>query len=355
MSAKVLLADDSSTIQKVIKITLANEKYDLLECTSEKDLIPKVIANKPDLILLDFNLSASKTGYELTVAIKEAFPPARVLLMFGTFDSVDETALISCGASDKVIKPFDSSRFVEICRTLVEEVSSPQPKRSTLLESIDMADGWVMEGSDGSADLDDWDGMSVPGVIDRIAISSDLVGDIPPVIGNGARFPDEDDLDYPDIEVERPSSVQPKSKLVSLSDLSPLEDDNYMSSAGDQHIDREDELEKLELEIEEEKSIDELWAVDSEVEEEDFPEIIPEIIVDQKQVADAVEEMVDNFVPADFDVDRFKVEVKEMVEDMVKKYCRETIEKVAWEVIPDLAENLIKKELAKVSQSVMEQ
>ena len=42
------------------------------------------------------------------------------------------------------------------------------------------------------------------------------------------------------------------------------------------------------------------------------------------------------------------------IEDMVKKYCAESVEKVAWEVIPDLAENLINKEIEKISRSADE-
>jgi len=41
-----------------------------------------------------------------------------------------------------------------------------------------------------------------------------------------------------------------------------------------------------------------------------------------------------------------------MIEEMVKEFCRQSAEKVAWEVIPDLAENLIRKEIKEISDSV---
>ncbi len=40
------------------------------------------------------------------------------------------------------------------------------------------------------------------------------------------------------------------------------------------------------------------------------------------------------------------------IEQMVKEYCKETATKVSWEVIPDLAENLIKKEIKEISDSI---
>jgi hypothetical protein len=44
--------------------------------------------------------------------------------------------------------------------------------------------------------------------------------------------------------------------------------------------------------------------------------------------------------------------LKDIVREVVAEYCRQGVDKVAWEVIPDLAENLIKKELQKLSDKV---
>ncbi len=41
-----------------------------------------------------------------------------------------------------------------------------------------------------------------------------------------------------------------------------------------------------------------------------------------------------------------------MIEEMVRHFCQQKIEQVAWEVIPDLAENIIKKELKEIAESV---
>lgn len=41
-----------------------------------------------------------------------------------------------------------------------------------------------------------------------------------------------------------------------------------------------------------------------------------------------------------------------VIEEMIRKICRDKVEQIAWEVIPDLAENLIKKEIREISDSV---
>ena len=52
------------------------------------------------------------------------------------------------------------------------------------------------------------------------------------------------------------------------------------------------------------------------------------------------------------DLEALRPLLKELVKEAVADYCRQHVEKVAWEVIPDLAENLIKNELRKISDQV---
>jgi len=120
MNHKVLLADDSLTIQKVIKITLANQPFDIVDCVSDDELFKKLPEVKPELVFLDFNLSEKFSGYELAAKIRDAHPSARVLLLLGTFDTIDDAAMERCGAADKIVKPFDSNKFISICNRLVD-------------------------------------------------------------------------------------------------------------------------------------------------------------------------------------------------------------------------------------------
>ena len=65
MSVKVLVVDDSTTIQKVISITLSGSGYELVESKNEADLFSRLEQDVFDLILLDFNLEEGRSGYEL--------------------------------------------------------------------------------------------------------------------------------------------------------------------------------------------------------------------------------------------------------------------------------------------------
>lgn len=113
MSEKILVADDSPTIQKVVGITLANTDFELSPAHSVEELFNFLESDSFDLILLDFNLSEEKDGYELSKEIREKAGTAKIIVMLGTFDSVDEGKLTEVGVSEKVIKPFESTKFIQ--------------------------------------------------------------------------------------------------------------------------------------------------------------------------------------------------------------------------------------------------
>jgi CheY-like chemotaxis protein len=62
MSKKLLLADDSITIQKVIEITFANQDFDLTLVGNGDDAFEKAKNDPPDIILADI-IMPGKNGY----------------------------------------------------------------------------------------------------------------------------------------------------------------------------------------------------------------------------------------------------------------------------------------------------
>jgi DNA-binding response OmpR family regulator len=231
MNHKVLLADDSLTIQKVIKITLANQPYEIIDAGSEDELLKKLPEVKPKIVFLDFNLSDKHTGYELSSKIKEISPKTKVLLLLGTFDSVDDGSMVKCGASDKIIKPFDSNKFIAICRRLSEEdaeeveIKFPAPiVEEPVAPRPDETSQWEMKNTkkeelkvepklfDVKAHLNQLDeevnnwGMSIPGVISG-SPSLEKTIDLPPVMDlkkvseKKAEVKTSDSIKYPDTNV----------------------------------------------------------------------------------------------------------------------------------------------------------
>ncbi|MBI5885464.1 MAG: response regulator [Deltaproteobacteria bacterium] len=125
MSKKILLADDSLTIQKVISITLASEDYDLEIVGDGNAAIAKAKTFQPDLILADVAMPG-KNGYEVCEIIKKdpALSKIPVLLLAGTFEPLNREEAGRVKADDSIIKPFESSSFVDKVRSLLAKAQA---------------------------------------------------------------------------------------------------------------------------------------------------------------------------------------------------------------------------------------
>lgn len=162
MENKILVADDSPTIQKVISITLANKDYELDSAQSEDELHEKIEANNYGLVLLDYNLSDTATGVDLAKQIKDRNSSTLVMAMLGTFDSIEDSELDEAGFSDKIVKPFESSKFIQKIENLFNTAEDSTSIDKDIFESEEEGEEETLENTD-SFDSDDWsiDGPSV--------------------------------------------------------------------------------------------------------------------------------------------------------------------------------------------------
>lgn len=135
MSKKLLLADDSITIQKVIQITFAHEDYELTITDNGDAALAKAQELKPDLIMSDVYMPG-KNGYELTTAIKQdpALQHVPVLLLAGSFEPFDEDKARSCKADAWIEKPFESQNLIDKVAELLS--AAPESAPAPAVESV---------------------------------------------------------------------------------------------------------------------------------------------------------------------------------------------------------------------------
>lgn len=131
MSKKLLLADDSITIQKVIGITFANEDFSLTITDNGEDAITKANETLPDIILADV-VMPGKNGYEVCQEIKSnaATSHIPVLLLAGTFEAFDEDLANKVGADDYISKPFESQELINKVKDLLARGAKAIPAAS---------------------------------------------------------------------------------------------------------------------------------------------------------------------------------------------------------------------------------
>lgn len=128
-SIKILLADDSITIQKVVGIIFGGDDYSLTIVNNGAAAIEKAREIQPDIMLIDV-LMPGMSGYEVCEAVRKepALAGAPILLLTGSFEPFDEEKARQCGADDHIVKPFESQQIVAKVQELIAAAASrPEP------------------------------------------------------------------------------------------------------------------------------------------------------------------------------------------------------------------------------------
>lgn len=166
---KLLLADDSITIQKVVNLTFADEGIEVISVGDGNSAMEKFEEFTPDLVMADINMPGL-SGYEICERIKqnEATRGIPVILLVGSFEPFDEAEAQRVGANDYLTKPFQS------IRQLVSKVSDLL-NSSTNGEEIEDATDSFHDTLEMNRDLSDTSELGDAGMDDEM-IQANQVG-----------------------------------------------------------------------------------------------------------------------------------------------------------------------------------
>lgn len=323
MSKKILLADDSVTIQKVVSLIFANEDYDLVTVGNGDETLTRVRELKPDLVMADIAMPG-KNGYEVCEVIKKnpALKHTPVLLLAGTFEPLDENEAARVGADDHIVKPFESQELLDKVRNLLERPAAYPEEAPFEVE--------IPTPSAERPPADIWE------VGDFIG-AEEVAGEKKEVEG----WATEDVWGKGPLEETKKEEVPKEEEFIELElseeELTPIE-----------------ELEPLE-EVEAKETFEAAPEITPPVYEVPIPETpsVPEVKIPTAEVEVPIPERIEAKVREVVSEEAIPTTIpREMVEEIVLKVAREVVEEVAWEVIPDLAEELIKEEIKRVKETI---
>ncbi len=393
---KLLLADDSITIQKVVDLTFVDEGVQVLCVNNGRDAIDRLEEFAPDVVLADVFMP-QVNGYEVCEHIKqnEKLRHIPVMLLVGSFEPFDEAEARRVGADDTLTKPFQSiRRLVDKVGLLVRGAqpegeaptadltmpdSSLEPE--TLSEDeieITTADTQPLPPELGHVTLE-W---GVPQVEEKGSPTSDTKVDHEKMESNVTETPERISQDYA-------GATRPGHMLLDLDDYParpPISSDDFLLD-----IDLNDEPEASSVESAfptaefvrqaESKARAAIWKSSSSVEVDDeVPTATPDQMattqefeqpgVDKGQESrfettapdgQKVEEQTHAAVghgetqsvsPAPV-VEHASIEIEKLSPELIDAIARRAVaqlsekivQEIAWEVVPQLAELLIKRQL----------
>ena len=101
----LLIVDDEMGVRESLKMVFAKD-YRLLEAESIDAAMPKVLAERPQVVLLDI-LMPKTDGIEALKQIKAIHPGCEVIMLTGLNSQQLATTATEFGAFDFIGKPFD--------------------------------------------------------------------------------------------------------------------------------------------------------------------------------------------------------------------------------------------------------
>ncbi len=118
---KLLLADDSITIQRVIELTFSGEDVQVIPVGDGEQAITRIPIDRPDIILADIGMP-KRSGYDVAAFVKAQPDLAHipVLLLAGAFEPVDEARAAQVKCDGVLVKPFEPQQVIARVRELLD-------------------------------------------------------------------------------------------------------------------------------------------------------------------------------------------------------------------------------------------
>ncbi len=139
MAYKLLLADDSVTIQRVIELTFADEDIQVTAVGDGQQAIDRIKADRPDIVLADVGMP-ERDGFEVAAFVKQSpeLSHIPVVLLTGAFEPVDQDRVRTVGCDGVLAKPFEPQLLVQrVKELLVTPPGERQPAQASGLSLDD--------------------------------------------------------------------------------------------------------------------------------------------------------------------------------------------------------------------------
>jgi CheY-like chemotaxis protein len=170
MAKRILIADDSVTMQKAFAMTFAAEGVTVVAARSADEGLALARQARPDLVFADIAMPG-RSGYELCQSLK-ADPAMRgvpVFILGSVHTPADEGRVRLCGADGHTLKPFDSTAMIQFALDALARASSsalPEPLAGAM-PLVDVPqftidpDSATMRVPADEADIDDYGEIAI--------------------------------------------------------------------------------------------------------------------------------------------------------------------------------------------------
>lgn len=134
---KILVADDSLTIQKVIRLALSSEGYQIEAVSDGNTALEQISLARPDVVLVDLSLPG-KSAVEIKAEVDRLrrqqgdLLDVRFVLMSSAFEKVDESQLSQAQFDGHLTKPFDPANLRQVLQEVLQSGGGPLHQHASI-------------------------------------------------------------------------------------------------------------------------------------------------------------------------------------------------------------------------------
>lgn len=327
MPYKLLLADDSLTIQKVVELVLAPEDFEIRAFNDGEQALQALESFKPDIILADIEMP-KLNGYQLCEKIKNDMATAMipVILLAGAFEPFDEEYAKSVYADDFIIKPFESQELISKVKALLKNFEpAKQAEAEEIQEEELLSEAGTSEVSVGLSGA-----MSESVELSKLEVQEPRWDEEIPVAEEKAeeQVMAEEEYEAKGFEAEL-------SEAMAGAMAETMKEEEIPTA--------EEHKEPLAAPVIEQVSEIPQGSVEEKISGVIVSDVLPRI---SSAIKDSVEQAVSSIAP-----DIIENVTRELMKDLMGS-MRGEIEAAIKRIVPEVAETLIKKEIEKITSEL---
>ena len=126
MPKTLLAVDDSVTMRKVVELTFAGEDLRVVTVATAQEALASCRKDRPDIVLADVALEGH-SGYDLCRAIKDEFSGVPVVILSSKQNPFDPSRGQASGADANLDKPYDTAKAIELVKKTLDQGKSVAP------------------------------------------------------------------------------------------------------------------------------------------------------------------------------------------------------------------------------------
>jgi len=125
MAIKILIVDDDADIRDVLKLTLSEENYEVLEAADGEEALKIINSKTLNLVLLDYKIPKMDGRAVCRVVKKDLLlRHLPIIMVTGKGDINDRVTGIDAGADDYVVKPFEPKELLARIRMVLRRTET---------------------------------------------------------------------------------------------------------------------------------------------------------------------------------------------------------------------------------------